>query len=137
MLFEILWSHGYFRLNKYKIEIKGQPAETWPLDKEGWREMLPRELHDFAGNFLGHSFPDITPFSFKFALPPKVRLAPPPSGETVSRLLAVNRSCQCHCSPQFSNSAHHSRPISTTKSTPCISLGMLSPSHQLSRFCTV
>ncbi|GAX09310.1 hypothetical protein FisN_32Hh006 [Fistulifera solaris] len=86
MLFEILWSHGYFRLNKYKIEIKGQPAETWPLDKDGWREMLPKELHDFAGNFLGHSFPNITPFCFKFALPPKVRLAPPPSGETATHL---------------------------------------------------
>ena len=85
MLFEILWFHGYVRLSKYSFEIDGQSPETWPLEK-GWREMLPPELHVFAGNFLGQSFQDVTPFRFQPGFPPKVLLAPPPSGKTVSRV---------------------------------------------------
>lgn len=87
MLFEILWYHGYARFRKYVAAIKGQPREKWPL-ANGWREMLPPELHDFAGNFLGPASNDATPFrnepsGFSW-IPPKVKLAPPPNGKTVS-----------------------------------------------------
>ena len=88
MLFEILWCHGYVRLNKYKDALQGQPAATWPPDKD-WRDMLPKELHVFAGNFLGPSSRDKTPFQFQAAFPPKVSLAPPPSGITV-RYICTN-----------------------------------------------
>ncbi len=81
MLFHILYCQGYALCNKYSCEKEGQDAETWPLEKD-WREMLPPELHCFAGNFLGRSFKnDAMPFSFEKGCPPSIKLAPPPSGK--------------------------------------------------------